>query len=287
MGIKQDIESSLKDYSFTKIDGQPSDKDVANLMREMTEMLASKPTTNGGGSHGHIGMIIDDAEYCTFSNGNQPFSIPMNPGPYPTTVDPDPATRGDLDYMDVSELINELTKPWEVRIQSNRRIRYTTSQIRRAPSHRPHLCQLCTFIVARYAKRSKGTHSTAKSVGFSIANSATTTTRTAEEQAKDTTWAIGELANALTTAQKKEFDQLTAMFNQMMQKLGQNPNPNPQPNPPNGTQGGGGKQPRVPCVHCRCKHGRPNAQYWELESNKSSRPAAWKPIAERRANKTE
>ena len=93
MGIKQDIETSLKDYSFTKIDGQPSDEDVTNLVREMTEMLASVPTTNGGGSHGHIGMIIDDAEYCTFLKGNQPFNIPTNPGPYPTTVDPDPATH--------------------------------------------------------------------------------------------------------------------------------------------------------------------------------------------------
>eukprot|EP00804_Cyclotella_cryptica_P014825 CCRYP_015027-RA/>CCRYP_015027-RA protein AED:0.12 eAED:0.12 QI:0/0/0/1/0.2/0.16/6/0/1256 len=177
MGIKQDIETSLKDYSITKIDGQPSDEDVTNLVREMTEMLASVPTTNGGGSHGHIGMIIKDAEYRTFSTGNQPFNIPTNPGPYPTTVDPDPATRErqvaehkaekeefetylgvlnaarqhviramdpewleairsptlgfahmtlreiidhlrdagcDLDYMDVSDLIAELTKPWEV-----------------------------------------------------------------------------------------------------------------------------------------------------------------------------
>ena len=93
MVIKHDIESSLKDYLFTRIDGPPSDEDVTNLVHELTEMLVSVPTTNEGGSHGHMGMIINDAEYHTFSNGNQPFNIPTNPGPYPTTVDPDLATR--------------------------------------------------------------------------------------------------------------------------------------------------------------------------------------------------
>jgi hypothetical protein len=177
MGIKQDIENSLKDHFVTKIDGQPTDEDVTNLIRELSQMLASVPTTNGGGSHGHIGMIIDDAEYRTFSTGNAPFNVPTNPGPYPAIVDPDPAIReqqvaehkaekdefetylgvlnatrmhivravdpewleairsptlgfahltlhqmidhlrgtgGDLDYMDVSDLVTELTKPWEV-----------------------------------------------------------------------------------------------------------------------------------------------------------------------------
>jgi hypothetical protein len=93
MGIKQDIENSLKDHFVTKIDGQPTDEDVTNLIRELSEMLASVPTTNGGGSHGHIGMIIDDAEYRTFSTGGAPFNVPTNPGPYPATVDPDPAIR--------------------------------------------------------------------------------------------------------------------------------------------------------------------------------------------------
>ena len=93
MGVKQDIETSLKDYFFTKIDGQPTDEDVTNLIRELSEMLASVPTTNGGGSHGHIGMIIDDTEYHAFSTGNVTFVVPTNPGPYPVTVDPDAAIR--------------------------------------------------------------------------------------------------------------------------------------------------------------------------------------------------
>ena len=55
MGIKQDIETSLKDCFFTKIDGQPTDEDVTNLIRKLSEMLVNAPTTNGGGSHGHSG----------------------------------------------------------------------------------------------------------------------------------------------------------------------------------------------------------------------------------------
>lgn len=386
MGIKQDIETSLKDYTFTKIDVQPTDEDVTNLVREMTEMLASVPTTNGGGSHGHIGMIIDDAEYRTFSTGNQPFTIPTNPGPYPTVVDPDPATRerqvaehkaekeefetylgvlnsarmhvirvvdpewleairsptlgfahltiremldhlrnagGDLDYMDVSDLIAELTKPWEVSehpatkfarddkyerqlikagLPNQQALRLSLAQASfkatgeydtqlREFDARPAVdrtfANFRTFIITEYAKRSKG-RSTAKSVGFGIANSALTKAPTAEEQAEETAWAIAELANALTSSQKKDFEQLTSMFGQLMQKLDKTPNPNPNPtNPRNGTQGGGGKPPRVPCVHCGCKHGRPDDQCWELEANKASRPATWKPIAQRRANKTE
>ncbi len=34
-------------------------------------------------------MVINNAEYVTFSKNGTRFLVPMNPGPYPTTVDPD------------------------------------------------------------------------------------------------------------------------------------------------------------------------------------------------------
>ena len=225
--------------------------------------------------------------------------------------------------MDVSDLIAELTKPWEVSehpatkfarddkyerqlikagLPNQQALRLSLAQASfketgeydtqlREFDARPAVdrtfANFRTFIITEYAKRSKG-RSTAKSVGFGIANSALTKAPTAEEQAEETAWAIAELANALTSSQKKDFEQLTSMFGQLMQKLDKTPNPNPNPtNPRNGTQGGGCKPPRVPCVHCGCKHGRPDDQCWELEANKASRPATWKPIAQRRANKTE
>jgi hypothetical protein len=89
MGVKQDVEESLKDYFISKIDGQPSKEAITKLKLELSEGLASIPTLNGGGRHGHIGLIIPTAEYTTFSHNNAPYNILDNPGPYPTTVDPD------------------------------------------------------------------------------------------------------------------------------------------------------------------------------------------------------
>ena len=140
-------------------------------------MCTSVPTTNGGGQHGHAGMIVERSLYITFSVGNTPFFTPTNPGPYPTTVSADAATRekevaehkaeyneletylgmesatrknivsaidpewleairhpqmgfshlspiqlldhlrsvsSDLDYSDVTHLMQELTKPWDL-----------------------------------------------------------------------------------------------------------------------------------------------------------------------------
>ena len=87
MRIKQDTDDSLKDFEFTKIDGQPTDEDLNQLTKECINAGASVTTTNGGGRHGHVGMIIDEAEYITFSHNGKRFAVPMNPGPFPTTVD--------------------------------------------------------------------------------------------------------------------------------------------------------------------------------------------------------
>ena len=89
MGICQDIEEIINSFKFSKIDRQPMDEDLNQLTRGLTRALATIPTTNGGGKHGMIGMIIADAEYVTFSHGYAQFLAPTNPGPYPTTVDDD------------------------------------------------------------------------------------------------------------------------------------------------------------------------------------------------------
>ena len=57
---------SLCDFKFTKIDGQPTDKDLNLLTKELSTVAASIPTTNGGGQHGHMGLILDAAEYIMF-----------------------------------------------------------------------------------------------------------------------------------------------------------------------------------------------------------------------------
>lgn len=93
MGIKQDVEDALKNISVTKIDGQPTDEDLTQLRQELAAMAATIPTSNGGGLHGHVGMLIDEIEYITFSKDGTPFVAPDNPGIYPTNVSQDTVIR--------------------------------------------------------------------------------------------------------------------------------------------------------------------------------------------------
>ncbi|KAL7475506.1 hypothetical protein ACHAW6_001416, partial [Cyclotella cf. meneghiniana] len=86
MEIKQDIEDNLEKFNITKIDGQPTDDDMNQLTRELGAMLATLPTTNGGGDHGHIGMILNDSEYTPFSTSSNSFIVPKNPGQFPSTI---------------------------------------------------------------------------------------------------------------------------------------------------------------------------------------------------------
>ncbi len=93
MGICHDVEQGLEKYNITKIDGQPTDEDLNLLMKELTNAAGSVATQNGGGEHGHIGMVIDEAKYITFSNGGARFLVPTNPGPYPATINLDKVIR--------------------------------------------------------------------------------------------------------------------------------------------------------------------------------------------------
>ncbi len=93
MGIHHDIKQGLEKYEITKIDGQTTDEELNLLVKELTNAAGSIATQNVGGEHGHVGMIIDEAEYITFSNGGARFIVPTNPGPYPASVDMDKVIR--------------------------------------------------------------------------------------------------------------------------------------------------------------------------------------------------
>ena len=81
MGIRHDVKQGLEKYEITKIDRQPTDEDLNLLMKELTNATGSVTTQNGGGEHGHVGMVIHEAEYITFSNNGARFLVPTNPGP--------------------------------------------------------------------------------------------------------------------------------------------------------------------------------------------------------------
>lgn len=93
MGLQEDIEAKLAEKPVTKIHGQPSDRDITQLKRELTKMTANIATALGGGKHGHVGIIIAEDEYIKFSEGGATFDIPAHPGHYPATVSSVAATR--------------------------------------------------------------------------------------------------------------------------------------------------------------------------------------------------
>ena len=93
MTICHDTEDALEKYEITKIDGQPTEEDLNLLVKELSNAVGSIATTNGGGEHGYIGIIVEEAEYITFSNGGERFVVPTNPGAYPATVDADAVIR--------------------------------------------------------------------------------------------------------------------------------------------------------------------------------------------------
>lgn len=82
MGIKLEIEASLKDFEVTKINGQPTDENFNHLEHELSEMTSGVPTTNSGGQCGHLGLIIKDTKYGTFLCSSVSYLTPTNPGPF-------------------------------------------------------------------------------------------------------------------------------------------------------------------------------------------------------------
>jgi hypothetical protein len=89
MGICHNVEQGLEKYKITKIDGQPKDEDLNLLTKELTNAAGSVTTQNGGREHGHVGMVVNNAEYVTFSKNGMRFMVPTNPEPYLTTINPD------------------------------------------------------------------------------------------------------------------------------------------------------------------------------------------------------
>lgn len=83
MGIRADIRDELKKETVTKIHGQPTSHDLTILEKELiAAILAGIPTALGGGSFGHVGVIMDETAYLTMTNGIA-FENPANPGVYP------------------------------------------------------------------------------------------------------------------------------------------------------------------------------------------------------------
>jgi len=85
MSSKEDIIELLSKKAVTKIAGQPNDRELVQLEKELVAIEMTVSTALGGGRHGHAGLIISDAEYARRTNGIH-FVIPAHPGVYPQNV---------------------------------------------------------------------------------------------------------------------------------------------------------------------------------------------------------
>jgi hypothetical protein len=75
------------------IDGQITQEDFTKLVQELCQIGSSIPTSIGGGTLGHVGLILTLEDYVLRSAGGTPFDMPANPGPCPETLSNDPMTH--------------------------------------------------------------------------------------------------------------------------------------------------------------------------------------------------
>ena len=112
MGICHDVEEGLEKYEITKIDGQPTDEDLNKLTKELTNALGSFATELGGGEHGHVGLIVEEAEYVTFSYGGAKYIIPPNPKAYPANPDRDATKQEQQVAEHKAKICRVRNTPW-------------------------------------------------------------------------------------------------------------------------------------------------------------------------------
>ena len=368
MGIRHDVEQGLEKYEITKIDGQPTDEDLNLLAKELTNAAGSIATQNGGGEHGHVGMVIDEAEYITFSRTGARFVVPTNPGPYPTTVDADKVIRerqiaehkaecieyetylgvenylrrmivksidhewlaevesetmgfnhlspkdllthlrnvgGSLDHMDVTELFTNIQKPWDgieapaahfargdkferqlLKVGQSKnpalRLAFALATFQASGEFEPALrdweakpkadqtfVNFRVFIQKEFGKQHKQNKTTAKSVGYGIANSITDKEVEQIEQLEAQALFVAELANSMQEQSQKQFKEMMEVFKATFEK-----NSPSATNPKNPKSGADKKKKK--CPHCGIEvYHKPEACF-ELEANASKRPAGWK-----------
>ena len=70
--------------TLTPIDGKPTNTTLQLLQRQLFTNARSVPSTRGGGVHGHLAMVMNDADYLALAG--VAFNIPVHPGNPPAAV---------------------------------------------------------------------------------------------------------------------------------------------------------------------------------------------------------
>ena len=70
--------------TLTPIDGKPTNTTLQLLQRQLFTNARSVPSTRGGGLHGHLAMVMNDADYL--ARAGVAFVVPVHPGPPPPPI---------------------------------------------------------------------------------------------------------------------------------------------------------------------------------------------------------
>ena len=83
--LRTEIQKRVAEHSVLKIVGQPTMQAIDLLEEELIAIAASIATPLGGGDNGHVGMLMENADYMAeFTVAAPGFVVPANPGVYPT-----------------------------------------------------------------------------------------------------------------------------------------------------------------------------------------------------------
>ena len=64
---------------LTPIEGKPTAFTVTRLRKELFANARSVPSARGGGLHGHLAILLSEADY--FTRVGIAFDVPLHPGP--------------------------------------------------------------------------------------------------------------------------------------------------------------------------------------------------------------
>ena len=67
--------------TLTPIEGKPTNTTLQILQRQLYTNARAVDSPRGGGTHGHLAMLLSDAEYI--ARAGVPFLVPVHPGPAP------------------------------------------------------------------------------------------------------------------------------------------------------------------------------------------------------------
>jgi hypothetical protein len=84
MGVRAGIQEEVRKEMVANIHGQLTYQDLTILEKDLIAILANIPTMLGGGNHGQMGIIIEQARYLLMTGVI--FTNPVNPGTYPANV---------------------------------------------------------------------------------------------------------------------------------------------------------------------------------------------------------